>query len=247
MNRVTMQSPGIVLLLCVLGLGSNASGSNCPHGAMNIVKACIKNSIPSFLPTERSVDAEIELWRTACLDSSLTKASECVRHVMENCTGFTDEEQNLQRLFSHQNIQKTAVFFCNNFETYKNNIRCVQNQHEAAINCSRPQMESFKRKITAKSPIEVMILSSCRSHQVMTDCLLEPVYTSCGGSAAMFLEEITTNTRPPVCQKLPRKYLFQQDDPNYRNGAYCLAVTSLTTWCALLFGMLVLIKPLLKL
>lgn len=52
-----------------------------------------------------------------CRDSSLNKASECLRHVMDNCTGFTDEEQNLQRLFSHQNIQKTAVFFCNNFQS----------------------------------------------------------------------------------------------------------------------------------
>lgn len=83
-----------------------------------------------------------------------------------------------------------------------------------------------------------------RSHQVMTDCLLEPVYTECGESAAMFLEEITTNSRPPVCQKLPRKYLLQQSD---NNGANCFAVTSLATWCSLLFWMLVLIKPSLKL
>lgn len=81
----------------------------------------------------------------------------------------------------------------------------------------------------------------------MTDCLLEPVYTKCGGKAAMFLEEITTNARPPVCQKLPRKYLFQQSDSENNNGANCIAVTSLTTWCSLLFWMLVLIKPSLKL
>lgn len=58
-------------------------------------------------------------WEVLCVcrDSSLNKASECLRHVMDNCTGFTDEEQNLQRLFSHQNIQKTAVFFCNNFQS----------------------------------------------------------------------------------------------------------------------------------
>lgn len=244
MKSVTMQSPWILLLLCVLGPGSTVNGSNCPPGAMNIAQNCIKNSVPSLLPTERSVDAEIEVWRRVCLDSSLNKASECLRHVMDNCTGFTDEEQNLQRLFSHQNIQKTAVFFCNNFQMYENNIRCVHNQHEAASKCSRPQMESFRRKIAAKSPIEVMILSSCRSHQVMTDCLLEPVYTECGESAAMFLEEITTNSRPPVCQKLPRKYLLQQSD---NNGANSFAVTSLATWCSLLFWMLVLIKPSLKL
>lgn len=247
MNIVTMQTPWIGLLLCVLGLGSTVNGSNCPPGATNIIRECIKNFVPSFLSSELPVDAEIEILQRACLDSSLNKASECVRHVMDNCTGFTDEEQNLQRLFSHQNIQKTAVFFCKNFQMYENAIRCVKNQHETASICSRPQIDSFHRKITAKSPIEVMILSSCRTHQVMTDCLLEPVYTKCGGSAAMFLEEITTNTRPPVCPKLPRKYFFQQSDSENNNGANCIVVTSLTTWCSLLFWMLVLIKPSLKL
>lgn len=47
--------------------GSTVNGSNCPPGAMNIVKDCIKNFVPSFLPTERSVEAEIELWRRTCL------------------------------------------------------------------------------------------------------------------------------------------------------------------------------------
>lgn len=44
---------------------------------------------------------------------------------------------------------------------YEKHIRCVQDQHEAAYNCSRPQIESFRRKISAKSAMEVMILSSC--------------------------------------------------------------------------------------
>jgi hypothetical protein len=51
-----------------------------------------------------------------CSTASLVEASNCVKRVMDKCTGTTDEEQNLQRLFSYKDIEKTARFFCNNFD-----------------------------------------------------------------------------------------------------------------------------------
>ena len=78
-----------------------------------------------------------------------------------------------------------------------------------------------------------------RSHQVMTECLLDPVYANCGGSAAMFLEEFSTLNRPPLCQPLTPKYKhLQSDDPN-GNGAK--SVTSATTWLSIL-SLILLIK-----
>lgn len=59
----------ISMFICFLFFisGSTVNGSNCPPGAMNIAQNCIKNSVPLLLPTERSVDAEIEVWRRVCL------------------------------------------------------------------------------------------------------------------------------------------------------------------------------------
>lgn len=58
------------------------------------------------------------------------------------------------------------------------------------------------------------------------------MYTNCGGPAAMFLEEITTNQRPPVCQPLKPKYNSQQGGS--RNGATSREVTSATMLCSVL-------------
>ncbi|XP_062587443.1 uncharacterized protein LOC134249106, partial [Saccostrea cucullata] len=214
--------------------GYAESRSNCPPEAVQTVRNCISSSIPSFAPSKKyNLKREIEIMWGACRSSSLAEASNCVKRVMDKCTGMTDEEQNLQRLFSHKDIEYTYRYFCDNFDLYEKHIGCIQDQHQAATNCSRPQMESFRRKITAKSPIEVMILSSCSTHQIMTECLLEPVNQNCGDSAAMFLEHITLNQRPPVCHPLTPKYSsLQNDQPN---SATTSAVTSRTIFGAVLF------------
>ncbi|OWF55798.1 uncharacterized protein LOC110455359 isoform X2 [Mizuhopecten yessoensis] len=214
--------------------------SECPMGAVESMRRCIRTSLPNFglgPPAGEPPNAlreGIDMMRESCENSKLVVAAECMQNILDRCRGMTEEEQLLQRLFDKDEIVNTVRFFCDNLHIYERHTKCIMDQHAAASECSSAAKMSYTIKISANAPIDVLILSTCTFLDEAASCLTGTVDLNCGNEAASFLETILLGTRPPACGDKMPVYSVDgnsgSDDANILSGkTNCLIISIILT------------------
>ncbi|OWF51130.1 uncharacterized protein LOC110449588 [Mizuhopecten yessoensis] len=163
----------------------------CPQDKIGRVIACLTSPAGEHGDSALLSGRDVREMEKYCRNGGSTSMLDCITALFDNCTQ-SDENELLAKFADRQRLNLTFVRFCENFEVYRSNSRCISDQEQIVHACH----EDSKKTLVPLGPVHTV----CRNFQTTYECSTGPVTRACGRQTGDVIGNFLRGITPPICQ-----------------------------------------------